>query len=70
MTSIDPSVVPSDLIAIADDLLDWQWEETQIAGRSWPLAVAADPDAMLLDACGRRRGVPHRDWTSILTASR
>ncbi|MEO1524650.1 MAG: methyltransferase domain-containing protein [Planctomycetota bacterium] len=44
----------SELVAIADEILDWKWETTPIAGRPWQLAVAADPDAMLVEACERQ----------------
>jgi predicted nicotinamide N-methyase len=54
MNSTKMSDLPRDLVDTADDLLDWRWEETLIAGRKWPLAVAADPDAMLIDACERQ----------------
>lgn len=54
MTSTDTDGYPTKLLSIADDLLDWRWEDTPIAGRKWPLAVAADPDAMLIDACERQ----------------
>ena len=54
MKSIDPSGIPAELLAVADELLDWRWEQTPIAGQSWSLAVASDPDAMLLDACQRQ----------------
>ncbi|WP_233903198.1 class I SAM-dependent methyltransferase [Stieleria maiorica] len=46
--------IPPALIAKADAVLDWRWEQTPIAGHTWPLAVAADPDAMLIDACKRQ----------------
>ncbi|WP_182866056.1 class I SAM-dependent methyltransferase [Rhodopirellula sp. JC639] len=46
--------IPPALIAKADAVLDWRWEQTAIAGQTWPLAVAADPDAMLIDACKRQ----------------
>ena len=54
MTIVDLENIPAELIQRADDLLDWCWEETPIAGQSRPLAVAADPDAMLIDACQRQ----------------
>lgn len=46
--------LPVELIAIADELLSWKWQQTPIAGQPWPLAVAADPDAMLIEACERQ----------------
>lgn len=32
----------------------WHWEDTLIAGRQVPLAVASDPDGMLIEACERQ----------------
>ena len=32
----------------------WQWTEQRIAQRPWRLATAADPEAMLLEACRRQ----------------
>lgn len=32
----------------------WHWEDTLIAGAQRPLAVASDPDGMLLEACRRQ----------------
>ncbi|MEM9365219.1 MAG: methyltransferase domain-containing protein [Planctomycetota bacterium] len=32
----------------------WHWETTLIANQRRPLAVASDPDAMLIDACQRQ----------------
>ncbi len=50
----DPPTLPPNLLARANELLDWKWEDTAIAGQTWPLAVAADPDAMLIEACERQ----------------
>lgn len=54
MTTIESKDFPPELLAIANDRLDWRWQDTSIAGQTWPLAVAADPDAMLIDACERQ----------------
>ena len=41
--------------SVADDVpFDWKFEPTRIAGRTIDLAVATDPDAMLIDACRRQ----------------
>jgi predicted nicotinamide N-methyase len=32
----------------------WHWDDVQIAGQRRPLAVASDPDAMLIEACQRQ----------------
>jgi predicted nicotinamide N-methyase len=54
MKATPPENRPAELLAAADQLLDWCWQDTPIAGRIWPLAVASDPDAMLIDACRRQ----------------
>ncbi|WP_145384061.1 class I SAM-dependent methyltransferase [Stieleria neptunia] len=68
-----PADLPTELIATADRLLDWRWEDTPIAGQSWPLAVAADPDAMLIDACKRQdngeQGVIDPFWAATWRAA-
>ncbi len=38
----------------ADVPFAWKWERTPIAGQTWRLAVAADPDGMLIEACERQ----------------
>lgn len=37
----------------------WHWQSVQIAGRPSRLAVASDPDGMLLDACRRQDAGEH-----------
>ena len=73
MTTQQPENLPRELLATANDLLDWQWETTQIAGRPWPLAVASDPDAMLIDACERQdageKGVIDPFWATTWRAA-
>lgn len=32
----------------------WRWDDVIVAGRPWRLAVADDPDGMLIDACQRQ----------------
>ncbi|MEL6109812.1 MAG: methyltransferase domain-containing protein [Planctomycetota bacterium] len=63
----------NELIANADQILDWKWETTAIAGRAWQLAVAADPDAMLIDACQRQdageQGVIDPFWAATWRAA-
>jgi len=46
--------VPTEWATAASQRLRWNWQTTRIAGRDWPLAVATDPDAMLIDACERQ----------------
>lgn len=61
------------LIEIATSRLDWKWEETSVAGRPWQLAVAADPDAMLIEACERQdageEGVIDPFWAATWRAA-
>lgn len=61
------------LIDKADALMDWKWEDTLVAGRSWQLAVASDPDAMLIDACERQdageKGVIDPFWAATWRAA-
>jgi predicted nicotinamide N-methyase len=54
MTTLESKNVPPELLRIANETLDWRWQETLIAGQTRPLAVASDPDAMLIDACERQ----------------
>ena len=65
--------VPEELQHKASRLLDWKWETTRIAGQDWPLAVAADPDAMLIDACERQdageKGVIDPFWAATWRAA-
>lgn len=51
----------------------WKWEETQVANQPWQLAVAADPDGMLIDACERQdageQGVIDPFWAATWRAA-
>ena len=51
----------------------WHWETTCIAGRDLPLAVASDPDGMLIDACERQdageKGVIDPFWAATWRAA-
>lgn len=53
--------------------MDWKWDPTPLAGRSWNLAVATDPDAMLIDACERQdageEGVIDPFWATTWRAA-
>lgn len=52
---------------------NWQWQDTLIAGNVIPLAVAADPDGMLIDACERQdageEGVIDPFWAATWRAA-
>ncbi|NND96483.1 MAG: SAM-dependent methyltransferase [Pirellulaceae bacterium] len=54
MPDITDSAVMDRLAALATARFAWKWEETQIANTTWPLAVASDPDGMLIEACERQ----------------
>lgn len=51
----------------------WKWQPTEIAGQRRSLAVAADPDRMLIDACKRQdagdRGVVDPFWATTWRAA-
>ena len=51
----------------------WHWETTRIAGHECPLAVASDPDGMLIDACKRQdageEGVIDPFWAATWRAA-
>lgn len=51
----------------------WKWEDTPVAGRTFPLAVASDPDGMLIDACERQdageQGVIDPFWATTWRAA-
>ncbi|MEM6470958.1 MAG: methyltransferase domain-containing protein [Planctomycetota bacterium] len=68
-----PSNIPESYIRAADKILKWHWQSTRIAGREWPLAVATDPDAMLIDACERQdageEGVIDPFWATTWRAA-
>ena len=39
------------LAKLASARFEWHWEDTAIAGEMRRLAVASDPEGMLIDAC-------------------
>ena len=69
----DLQQIPQTLIDAADAVLDWHWQDTMVAGRQWKMAVASDPDAMLLDACQRQdageEGVIDPFWATTWRAA-
>ena len=73
MKTTQPTDRPAELLAAADQTLDWRWQGTAIAGQDWPLAVASDPDAMLIDACRRQdageEGVIDPFWATTWRAA-
>jgi predicted nicotinamide N-methyase len=57
----------------ASGRFSWHWEPTEIAGRNIPLAIASDPDGMLIEACQRQdageRGVIDPFWATTWRAA-
>ncbi len=51
----------------------WHWAPVVVAGQSWKIATASDPDGMLLDACQRQdageSGVIDPFWAAIWHAA-
>lgn len=62
-----------ELAALASERVDWKWESTRIAGHDFQLAVASDPDGMLIDACERQdageKGVIDPFWATTWRAA-
>tara|TARA_R110002049_G_scaffold50370_2_gene142968 strand:- start:19903 stop:20601 length:699 start_codon:yes stop_codon:yes gene_type:complete len=59
--------------AQADERFSWKWDDIKIADQPWRLAVAADPDAMLIEACQRQdageQGVIDPFWATTWRAA-
>jgi len=57
----------------ADQRFAWHWQPVQVAGRTSKLAVASDPDGMLIDACRRQdageEGVIDPFWATTWRAA-
>ena len=58
---------------LASSRYAWKWAEIEIAHQPWRLAVAADPDAMLIEACERQdageEGVIDPFWATTWRAA-
>ena len=58
---------------LASSRYAWKWDEIEIAHQPWQLAVAADPDAMLIEACERQdageQGVIDPFWATTWRAA-
>jgi predicted nicotinamide N-methyase len=50
----EPSADLRRLGQLASERFAWHWDQVDIAGQSRSLAVASDPDGMLIDACERQ----------------
>ena len=50
----EPSVDLQELGRLASQRFAWHWDQVDIAGHQRPLAIASDPDGMLIDACERQ----------------
>ena len=61
------------LASQASERFQWHWEELAIAGEIRKLAVASDPEGMLIDACERQdageQGVVDPFWACLLYTS-
>ncbi|TWU57151.1 class I SAM-dependent methyltransferase [Rubripirellula reticaptiva] len=68
----DDSVMQG-LAKLADEKIKWHWEPTMIAGQESRLAVASDPDGMLIEACERQdageEGVIDPFWAATWRAA-
>lgn len=54
MSFTDQEVTLESLEILASQRFAWHWQATEIAGQSCPLAVASDPEGMLIQACERQ----------------
>ena len=58
---------------LVDQKFKWHWQPTIVAGQSTQLAVASDPDGMLIDACERQdageEGVIDPFWAATWRAA-
>ena len=64
---------PESLATHASERFQWHWEEIPIAGEMRKLAVASDPEGMLIDACERQdageEGVIDPFWATTWRAA-
>jgi predicted nicotinamide N-methyase len=64
---------PESLATQASERFQWHWEEITIAGELRKLAVASDPEGMLIDACERQdageEGVIDPFWATTWRAA-
>ena len=70
---LDQRTVLQSLARRADQRFAWHWQTTEVAGRRARLAVASDPDEMLIDACRRQdageQGVIDPFWATTWRAA-
>lgn len=63
----------TELERLTSERFAWHWQPTMIAGKEMPLAVASDPDGMLIDACQRQdageEGVIDPFWAATWRAA-
>ena len=68
-----PSLSYDELIELANSSFPWHWEPSVVADRSTRMAVASDPDGMLLEACQRQdageEGVIDPFWATTWRAA-
>ena len=73
MATVQEACSLDSLAARASQRFSWHWETTSIAGQPRKLAVASDPDGMLIEACQRQdageRGVIDPFWATTWRAA-
>ncbi len=71
--SIDRKLAYDSLAQQTSERFAWHWDEVEIAGQLRPLAVASDPDGMLIEACQRQdageQGVIDPFWAATWRAA-
>ncbi len=69
----EPVADRKSLEKLATEKFAWHWDMVNIAGKMRPLAVASDPDAMLIEACERQdageEGVIDPFWAATWRAA-
>ena len=72
-SSNSDSVIFQQLAKQASERFDWHWDTLQIAGQQRKLAVASDPEGMLIEACERQdageQGVIDPFWATTWRAA-
>ncbi len=71
--NIDDGINMAELERLTGERFAWHWQPTTIAGKEVPLAVASDPDGMLIEACERQdageQGVIDPFWAATWRAA-
>jgi hypothetical protein len=73
MKAIDRTDSMDSLVRRANERFAWHWQKVRVAGQASKLAVASDPDGMLIDACHRQdageEGVIDPFWATTWRAA-